>query len=109
MEIAGKLGARILDRNWIGYADQKNWAADQAKHDWILSIDADEAVSEMLEAEIWQLKKMARARTPTPCRGGRNIWAVGFCIPAGIQTGKYGYTTAAARSGKVSLSTRDLP
>ena len=30
--IAGKLGARILDRNWIGYADQKNWAADQAKH-----------------------------------------------------------------------------
>ena len=57
VEIAGKLGARILDRNWIGYADQKNWAAHQAKHDWILSIDADEAVSEMLEAEIWQLKK----------------------------------------------------
>jgi len=57
VEIAEKLGARVLDRNWIGYADQKNWAADQAKNDWILSIDADEAVSEMLEAEIWQLKK----------------------------------------------------
>src|SRR3546814_4073636 len=28
-----------------------------AAHDWILSIDADEAVSEGLEAEIWQLKK----------------------------------------------------
>ena len=55
--IAEKLGARVLDRNWGGYSDQKNWAADQATNDWILSIDADEAVSEMLEAEIWQLKK----------------------------------------------------
>lgn len=57
VEIAEKLGARVLDRNWSGYSDQKNWAAEQARHDWILSLDADEAVSEMLEAEIWQLKK----------------------------------------------------
>ncbi|MBM3754180.1 MAG: glycosyltransferase family 2 protein [Acidobacteria bacterium] len=57
MEIAEKLGARVIERNWVGYSDQKNWAADQASHDWILSLDADEAVSEMLEAEIWQLKK----------------------------------------------------
>lgn len=61
VEIAEKLGARVLDRNWIGYADQKNWAAQQAKYDWILSLDADEAVSEMLEAEIWQWKKTGPA------------------------------------------------
>ena len=36
---------------------QKNWAADQAAHDWILSLDADEALSEALEGEIWSLKK----------------------------------------------------
>jgi hypothetical protein len=36
---------------------QKNWAAEQAAHDWILSLDADEALSEALEAEIWSLKK----------------------------------------------------
>ena len=36
---------------------QKNWAAEQATHDWILSLDADEALSEALEAEIWNLKK----------------------------------------------------
>ncbi len=57
VEIAAKLGARVLDHNWSGYSDQKNWAAEQASHDWILSLDADEAVSEMLEAEIWQVKK----------------------------------------------------
>jgi glycosyltransferase involved in cell wall biosynthesis len=57
VEIAQKFGARVLEANWRGYAGQKNYAADQAAHDWILSIDADEALSEDLEAEIWQLKK----------------------------------------------------
>ena len=57
IEIAAKLGARIVETNWMGYAAQKNFAAEQASHDWILSIDADEALSEALEAELWQLKK----------------------------------------------------
>ncbi len=57
VEIAGKFGARVLEANWRGYAGQKNYASDQAAHDWVLSIDADEALSEDLEAEIWQLKK----------------------------------------------------
>jgi glycosyltransferase involved in cell wall biosynthesis len=57
VEIAGKLGARVVEGPWPGYANQKNLAADQATHDWILSIDADESLSEALEAEIWQLKK----------------------------------------------------
>ena len=57
VEIAAKLGARVIDRAWEGYSSQKNFAADQANHDWILSIDADEALSELLEAEIWRLKK----------------------------------------------------
>lgn len=57
VEIAQKFGARVLEANWRGYAGQKNYASDQAVNDWILSIDADEALSEDLEAEIWQLKK----------------------------------------------------
>jgi glycosyltransferase involved in cell wall biosynthesis len=56
-ELAEKLGARVIEANWRGYAGQKNWAADQASHDWVLSLDADEALSEALEAEIWSLKK----------------------------------------------------
>jgi glycosyltransferase involved in cell wall biosynthesis len=57
VELAANLGARVIEAGWRGYAGQKNWAADQATHDWILSLDADEALSEALEAEIWNLKK----------------------------------------------------
>jgi glycosyltransferase involved in cell wall biosynthesis len=57
IELAENLGARVIDANWRGYAGQKNWAAEQAANDWVLSLDADEALSEALEAEIWSLKK----------------------------------------------------
>lgn len=57
VEIATKLGARVVDHPWEGFASQKNVAAREASHDWIFSIDADESLSEALEGEIWQLKK----------------------------------------------------
>jgi glycosyltransferase involved in cell wall biosynthesis len=57
LEIAEKLGAKVIDSPWPGYAKQKNLAAERASNDWILSIDADESLSEALEAEIWRLKK----------------------------------------------------
>jgi glycosyltransferase involved in cell wall biosynthesis len=57
VELAEKLGVRVLEAGWLGYAAQKNWAAEHATHEWILSLDADEALSEALEAEIWNLKK----------------------------------------------------
>ena len=57
VEIATKLGAKVVEASWHGYAAQKNIAVELAKHDWILALDADESVSEALEAEIWQIKK----------------------------------------------------
>jgi glycosyltransferase involved in cell wall biosynthesis len=57
VEIADKLGARVVEASWHGYAAQKNIAAELAAHGWILSLDADESLSEALEAEIWQIKK----------------------------------------------------
>ncbi|HEX4770629.1 MAG TPA: glycosyltransferase family 2 protein [Bryobacteraceae bacterium] len=57
VEIATKLGARVEEASWHGYAAQKNIAAELASHDWILALDADESLSEALEAEIWQIKK----------------------------------------------------
>lgn len=57
VELAANLGARVIENVWKGYAEQKNYAAEQAAHDWILSLDADETLSEALEAEIWRLKK----------------------------------------------------
>lgn len=46
------MGARVIHRAWTTYADQKNWAADQAKFDHVLSLDADEALSDGLRQEI---------------------------------------------------------
>lgn len=57
VEIARELGARVIEHPWEGFASQKNLAAESAANDWIFSVDADESLSEALEAEIWQLKK----------------------------------------------------
>jgi len=43
---------RVIVRDWAGYVDQKNYAASQASHDWILSLDADERVTPALADEI---------------------------------------------------------
>jgi glycosyltransferase involved in cell wall biosynthesis len=56
-EIAMRLGARVIEEKWRGYAGQKNFAAECAGNDWILSIDADESVTPELESEILALKK----------------------------------------------------
>ena len=56
VEVASAHGARVISHSWEGYAQQKNYAASQAEHDWILSLDADEALSPELAAEIAQLK-----------------------------------------------------
>ena len=50
--IAERHGARVIEKEWLGFGRQKQFAADQAKHEWVLSVDADERVSEELAASI---------------------------------------------------------
>jgi glycosyltransferase involved in cell wall biosynthesis len=50
--IARRYTDRVVVRPWPGYVAQKNFAAAQASHDWILSLDADERVSPELAEEI---------------------------------------------------------
>lgn len=57
LKIAAAMGARVFSRAWTGYADQKNFGNDQAKHDYILSIDADEVVSFELAFHINEAMK----------------------------------------------------
>lgn len=49
---AERAGARVIQHAWAGYGAQKNVAAAHARHDWILSVDADERVTPELAAEI---------------------------------------------------------
>ncbi len=53
-DIAARHGARVIAREWPGYVAQKNYAASAARHDWILSLDADERVTPELAREIQQ-------------------------------------------------------
>jgi len=50
--ICEEFSCKILHRDWDGYASQKNFAISQATGDWILSLDADEVVTDELHSEI---------------------------------------------------------
>ncbi|MDP1612361.1 MAG: glycosyltransferase family 2 protein [Sulfuritalea sp.] len=54
LEIARALGARVIQREWVNYATQFNWALTQldADTDWVVRIDADEVLMPELVAEI---------------------------------------------------------
>ena len=54
-EIARACGARVLENSWPGFAAQKNYAIDHASHGWVLSLDADERVTDELRREIGAL------------------------------------------------------
>lgn len=55
--IAEANGARVIVRPWPGFAAQKQFAVDQAANDWIISIDADERVTNELRDEILAIKE----------------------------------------------------
>jgi len=50
--IAAGLGARVVERKMDIEGRHRNWASEQAAHDWILSLDADERVTPKLAQEI---------------------------------------------------------
>jgi glycosyltransferase involved in cell wall biosynthesis len=50
--IAEGLGARVIFNAWPGYGEQKRFAEEQCRHDWLLNLDADEVVPPDLRAEI---------------------------------------------------------
>ena len=52
VEIATRRGARVVQKEWLGFGRQKQFAVDQAKHDWVLCLDSDERVSPELAERI---------------------------------------------------------
>jgi hypothetical protein len=60
-EIASGLGARVVVEKWRGFAAQKQFAADAATNDMIVSIDADERVTPRLRAEIIAVRDSGNA------------------------------------------------
>jgi hypothetical protein len=50
--IAERGGARVIHEPWRGFGEQKHFAVTQARHDWVLCLDADERVSPELARSI---------------------------------------------------------
>jgi (heptosyl)LPS beta-1,4-glucosyltransferase len=52
VEIARALGARVEQRDWDGFARQKNAAIERARHPWVLLLDADEWLEPEAQARL---------------------------------------------------------
>jgi len=55
--ICEEMGITAVQQSWLGYAAQKNFANALASNDWILSLDADEALSEDLKNSVLEWKR----------------------------------------------------
>lgn len=55
-EICEKHGVRFVQNAFEGHIEQKNWAASQATYPHVLSLDADEALDEVLQVQILEVK-----------------------------------------------------
>jgi glycosyltransferase involved in cell wall biosynthesis len=51
-EIALGFTDRLIEQEFLGYVKQKNFALEFASHDWVVCLDADEALSEELAAAL---------------------------------------------------------
>lgn len=56
-EIAETMGANVVLKPWLGYAQQRNWAFDtlDLKADWLFVLDADEAILPELRDELLKI------------------------------------------------------
>jgi len=55
-EIVRQTGATLFSGEWEGFGKTKNKANALAKHNWILSLDADEAIDDELKHSLMQLQ-----------------------------------------------------
>lgn len=55
VDLVRQSSAKLLQRRYTGPANQKNWAIRQAKHSWVLILDADERLSPALVEEVKQV------------------------------------------------------
>lgn len=60
-DIARARASIVYQRAYVSPPEQKNWAAERARNDWVLVLDADEALDENTRAEIAALDPGPRA------------------------------------------------
>lgn len=61
-QICREAGARVVQREWAGYNAQREFALQQATHEWALALDADERVTPELAREIQDVLRSRQGR-----------------------------------------------
>ena len=82
-EIAAECGARVIVNAWPGFAAQKQFAVDTARHDWIFSLDADERISPELLASLKILRDVDESHLADGYRVARRAFYLGRWIRGG--------------------------
>jgi glycosyltransferase involved in cell wall biosynthesis len=82
-EFAEHAGARVIKKAWPGFAQQKQFAAEQSQYDWIFSLDADERVSDELRDSIGALRKLTDSERSDGYRISRRSFYQGRWIKGG--------------------------
>jgi glycosyltransferase involved in cell wall biosynthesis len=59
--ICSEYNAKVFKNAWPGYIKQKNFAKDKATYDWVISLDADERLSDELIENIREVLQRAKS------------------------------------------------
>jgi glycosyltransferase involved in cell wall biosynthesis len=82
-ELAEACGARVITNSWPGFGAQKQFAVEQARHEWIFSLDADERVSDELRKSIESLQQQPAAQLADGYEIARRTYYQGRWIRGG--------------------------
>jgi len=63
VDVCRSRGARVLEHRFEGYGPQKRWAVEQAQHDWVLCLDADEVPTPEL---VGAMRELMAGEPPFP-------------------------------------------
>ena len=89
VETARRCGARVVTHTWAGFGPQKQFAVQEARHDWVLCLDADERLSPELRESIVTLF----------AAGAPASSAAGWRTAKAIRTGPRASSIGAERAG----------
>ena len=86
IEISKKYGAQVIHQEWLGFGPQKKFAVSQAKNNWVLSIDADEYLTDNLRSSLLNAD-LTDSKTAYSINRRSFFLGKEVNIPAGILTG----------------------
>ena len=81
--LAESAGARVIHQEWLGHSAQKQVALDACTQSWVLILDADEQVSEVLAESIRRFFESGDSEWYHGCRFNRRIRFLGRWITHG--------------------------